>query len=97
MGAYWKAILVNDRRMLNNEILKKNKNFRFPVKKLIRNIFWEKRVWNFKHCQYIYLIDNIVTDHNKKNILSKPKSLELGQNSFYLNICSYQNNTGTLS
>ena len=65
MGACWEAISANDRRMLNYEILKK-KNFRFPVKKLMRNIFWEKRVWNFKHCQYIYLIENIVTDHNKQ-------------------------------
>ena len=65
MGACREAISVNDQRMLNNEILKKN-NFRFPVKKLIRNIFWEKRVWNFKHCQYMYLIDNIVTEHHKK-------------------------------
>ena len=38
MGACWEAILVNDWRMSNNEILKKN--FRFPVEELIRNIFW---------------------------------------------------------
>ena len=81
MGACWKAISVNNQRMLNNEILKKNKkNFRFPVKKWIRNVFWEKRVWNFKHSQYIYLIYNMVTDHNEKNILSKSKPLELCQN-----------------
>ena len=70
MGEFLKAISVNDRRMLNNENLKKP--FCFSVKKLIKSIFWEKRDWNFEHCQYIYLIDNIVTDHNKKNILSKP-------------------------
>ena len=64
MEACWEAISMNHRRMLNNEILKKN--FRFPGKKLMRNIFWEKKVWNFKHCQYIYLFENIVTDYNKK-------------------------------
>ena len=66
MVACLEAISVNDRRMLSNEILKQIKNFRFPVKKLIRNIFWEKRVWNFTHCQYIDLIDSIVIDHDKK-------------------------------
>ena len=58
------AISVNDRRMLNNEILKKN--FRFLVKKLIRSSLWEKKIWNFKYCHYIYVIDNIMTDHIKK-------------------------------
>ena len=57
---------MNDRRMLNNEILKKKKDFCFPVKKLIRTFFGKKRVWNFKHCQCIYLIENIVTDNNEK-------------------------------
>ena len=40
MGASWEATSVNDRRMLNNEILKKN--FRFPIKILLmrmRNIY----------------------------------------------------------
>ena len=61
--------------MLNNEILKK-KNFRFPVQKLIINTFWEKKVWNFKHCQYIYLIENIeVTDHDKKITFNQSLSL----------------------
>ena len=64
MGACWEAISVNDRRMLNNEILNE-KNFRFLVEKLIRNIFWKKRVWNFTIVN-IYLIDNIMTDHIKK-------------------------------
>ena len=77
--------------MLNSEILKK-KNFRFPGKKLIRNIFREKRVWNLKHCQYVYLIDNMVTDHNKKNILSKPKPLKQCQNTCLFNNCWYQKN-----
>ena len=45
---------------------KKKKNFRFPVMKLITNIFCEKRLWNFKHCQDIYLIGTIVINHTKK-------------------------------
>ena len=76
--------------MLNTENLKKKNNFRFTVKKLIRNILWEKRVRNFTHCQNTYLIDNIVTDHNQKNILSKSKPLELCQNICLLNIYLYQ-------
>ena len=44
MGACWEAISVNDRRMSNNEILKRK--IRFSIKKLIRNTFWEKKVWN---------------------------------------------------
>ena len=64
MGACWGAILVNDRRMLNNEILKE-KNFRFLVEKLIRNIFW-KRGFGIPNIVNIYLIDKTVTDPIKK-------------------------------
>ena len=43
------------------------KNFRFPVKKLVRNIFWDTQEGlKFQIRPKIYFIDNIVTD-NKKN------------------------------
>ena len=68
MEAWWEGISENDRRMMNYEILQKN--FRFPVRKLIRNNFWTpKRVWNFKHCQNIYFIDYIVTDNKRKSLI----------------------------
>ena len=34
-----------------------------------------RRVWNLKQCENIFFIDHIVTDNNKKNILSKLKPL----------------------
>ena len=86
MGASWEAISVNDEGMFNNEILKK-KNFRFPVKKLIRYIFWEKRVWNFKHCRYIFNWQRRDWLYSK-NILSKP--MKLSQNICLLNNFWYQ-------
>ena len=64
MGACWEAISVNNRRMLNNEILKK-KNFYFHIKKSLRNISREKG-FGISNIVYIYEIENIVTDHNKK-------------------------------
>ena len=52
----------------------------------MKNIFWEKRVWNFKHCQYIYLIDNIVIDHNKQKHPIQAQAVELCQHICLLNI-----------
>ena len=94
MGACWDTISVNDRRMLNNEILPKT--FRFLVKKLVRNIFWDtQKGLEFQSLSKLYFIDNTVTNNNKKT-LSKLNLLKLCQNIYLLNICWYQKLTSKL-
>ena len=66
MEACWDAISVNDRRMLNNEILQKT--FRFLVKKLVRNIFLDtQKGLEFQILSKLYFIDNTVTDNEQKS------------------------------
>ena len=55
---------MNNRRMLNNEILKKQ-TFAFPLRNLLKT-FSGKRGFEISNIVNIYLIGNIVTDHIKK-------------------------------